>query len=398
MQKLILKLSPILCLLLFFSCAKDNELTKLEDSTEILQARERGEPESPCNMTCKQPDFVQISNITGCTAKVTWGFEADYCGTYIVHMQNMTTGNWTFFDPATSPLSLWNLDHCTEYTVGISHVTDICASVPLEVTFKTTCERCECNINCKTPDFAFVEEIGDNAAVIKFGFDQPGKVCGHFIAFLKNNDTGIETYIDPATSPLVLSGLSECTSYTIGISHVTDLQACVPTELHFSTPCDDGPCEAEGLNSTAAYLDEIFFGQNNTLVGYFYNTNTAGYVMINNPIVELQPNTYYDIAFCFHVAPAYDPASVNFKVWIDFDGDNHFELNELATEYSNPSLGSSCVGPSPTLAIPTQEICRVRGRAIISINNGEILSPCEDVPLGQVIDFWVDIGDCDAHN
>lgn len=399
MQNSMLRLYPFLCLLLLFSCAKDNDLSSFEQAPETLQARDRGW-ESPCNMICKQPDFVQVNQITGCSAEVTWGFESDYCGSFIVHLQNLTTGDWRFFDPATSPLQLWSLEPCTEYTVGISHVTDICASVPLEYTFKTDCERCECNEDCKILDYAYVDEVGENAAVIKFGFNEIGKTCGKFVAQLKNNNTGIITYIDPAHSPLVLSGLNSCTSYTIGVFHVTDLQACFPTKLDFTTSCEDGPCEAKGLIWEDANINELFFDHHTTGTVTILNSFglTGGYVYITNPIVNLQANTPFGIAFCFNLSGPHAPGDVKVKIWIDYDGDNQFELNEVVTDYSYLGASSACVPPQPALVLPSQEICGVRGRAIFSVDNGEILSPCEDVPLGRVFDFLVNIGDCDAHN
>ncbi len=206
------------------------------------------------------------------------------------------------------------------------------------------------------------------------------------------------TYYDPATSPLQLSGLNPCTSYTIKISHITDFQACLPTEFTFTTEC--GYCEAVGLDAQAAHLDQFGFDvpgvvdwQDNSLDPELYPS--LGYRYVTNPILRLEPNTPYDAIFCYTIDPNYYPTDVYLKMWIDFDGDSDLEATELVIDHSYANIsGSVCFGPWPTLLVPSQVACNLRGRMMIGIED-EITSPCEDIPLGQVTDFLVNVGECE---
>lgn len=394
MQKLLLKISPLLIFLLIFSCAKDHDLHPQNAETELIQAREDGEGKA-CEIPCRKPDFINVSEITGCSAVLSWGFEAKTCGTFVIQLQNLSTGDWTYFDPAVSPFNLTNLDPCTRYTVGVSHITDYCASIPLQISFETDCRKCkECNIKCKDPDYAFVNAITENSATFNFGFFD--ETCGYFVAQLKNNATGTYTYFDPASSPLVLTGLDPCTSYTIGVSHVTSLCARIPTKVTFTTDCPEY-CDVEGLDPTCLHNQYITFTFDQHPGIWTHGSHTLGYADFTGSAITVTPgavlsNTAAGNCFCGNYA-----GDVYMKLWIDANQNYTFESSELMYNYmitlsGGGSSAEFCLDmPMPGFTVPNVVACGLRGRYIISSDASA--GPCGNFAIGQAVDFSINTMD-----
>lgn len=191
---------------------------------------------SICTNPCQQPDFINFKNINGCSTSVEFGFNEPMCGTFSLFYKNNEGGPTMVIDPVSSPVVLTNLQACTTYDIGISHVTDVCTSLPKLNAFTTSCKPCrECTGPCRPVDYLQVKTITKTSASISFGHNK--KVCGAFSAFLVNNETGEIVYLNPVTSPLALNNLSPCTSYSFSISHNTDEVGCLPTRIDFMTEC-----------------------------------------------------------------------------------------------------------------------------------------------------------------
>lgn len=393
MQKLLLKLSPLFLLLFLFSCAKDNDLTPvpLEKQQEVIQAKH--DDGKACDVPCRRPDLIHVNQITACSATVSWSFNEPVCGTFAIQLQNLSTGQWTYYDPVVSPFVLTGLDPCTRYTVGVSHITKQCASLPLQVSFETECEPCkkDCDIPCRPLDFHSVDDITTTGATVTFGHNT--FVCGKFVARLKNNSTGTITYYDPAVSPLVLTGLDPCTSYTISVGHVTDLQACLLSEIDFTTECEEH-CKATGADATCLHNWYI------TLTsaqhpGFFTNDPSMGYIDATNQVLDVTPGAALDwTPVGTYICPSIT-TDVYLKLWIDIDQDFEFEASEMV--YTHVLPGGCCSGflnipVSPTFVFPNVEACGMRARFIISTN--ETAGPCDDVDDGQVVDFTVNSTEC----
>lgn len=405
MQKLLLKFSLLLVFLLLFSCAKDNDLTPLPEQTveeQVLQAKKK------CDIPCRKPDWINMGKIGSCSAKLSWGFNTKTCGTFRVQLYNHSTGEWTFYDPATSPLTLSDLEPCTQYTVGVSHITDQCASIPLKISFQTDCKPCkeDCKIACQPLDYFLVENISTDGAIFNFGHN-PG-ICGTFTATLENNETGVVTYYSSVSSPWELTGLDLCTSYTIGVAHVTDIQACLPAEKSFTTLCENGPCEVAVLSELSVITDWLGFNVPGVIGLEDNDFQCTGpgnidaelcpvetYMSIEEPILRLEPGVDFTALFCYTLIPINTVAPVDVNIWVDFNDDGVFDADELIVDFSIDGTSSFCVSNWEPENIPSEGACQVPARYIISLYD-EIVSPCDDIQSGQIIDFWVDIGDCSS--
>ena len=337
--------------------------------------------------------------IGACSAVLNFAFSTETCGTFSIQLQNLSTGAFTYYDPATSPLHLTGLKPCTEYTVGISHITDECASAPLKLNFATECKKCkDCNLPCKEPDYAYMGTINATYATVNFGF--VGKTCGFFVAQLRNNATGTYTYIDPVTSPLLqLTNLDPCTSYTIGLSHVTDRCASVPLTLTFTTDCP-GYCDVEGLDASCLYnhfiglttdWNQNIFTYDNS-VGYIDATQNSG-----GTAVFIAPGTVLSVTNtnnCYCVALG---GPIYLKLWIDYNQDFSFSTNELVYAQNTPvsTFGGpvNCsTMPTPGFTFPNIAACGLTARYIVSTDPDA--GPCGTFAIGQAVDFTIDSAIC----
>ncbi len=178
MNKVFSNLCFLFLLLLISSCAKDNELNPSVENTAPVQAL-TGEEINPCDDPCQPPGSIDVTNISGCSATVSWTFEIETCGSFMIQLQNLSTGTWTFYNVVGNPFLLTNLDACTQYKVGVSHVTSQCASAPLQTTFQTDCRICKesCATPCQPVDFLEVINIARRTATVQFGHEAP--LCGH---------------------------------------------------------------------------------------------------------------------------------------------------------------------------------------------------------------------------
>lgn len=390
MKKMLLKLSPIFFFLFLFSCAKDNDTIPVETAPPTLQAR--GQDHS-CDAPCRRPDEVHVVDIASCSAIFTWGYDEPVaCGTFVVILHNLTTNDYTYYDPVESPFLLEDLTPCTQYTVGVSHVTDSCASKPLELSFQTNCKKCkECDVPCEDLDFLTIADLTQDGATVSFGLDNP--TCGYFLGRLKNNSTGTYTDYGQVTSPWILTGLEACTSFTVYIAHVTDQCAYIPTSLSFTTNCEEY-CPASGENASCLYDFDILTFDDYLLI----NNPAAGYVDATNQSVTLSPGTLdgigNTICHCNNLQK-----EIYIKLWIDYNQNFEFESTEL--ELFHPYFAGGDGSPTvtcsgvilPLFNVPNIEACGLRARYIIS--DDPDAGPCGDFSTGQVIDFTVNtLEDC----
>ncbi len=404
MQKMVSKFLPFILLLFLFSCAKDNDLVPPEQvfQEDVLQAKAK-----PCEVPCRKPDWINIGKVGSCSAAFSWGYSKKICGTFMVRLYNHTTEEWTTYNSATSPLILTGLNPCTQYTVGVSHITDKCASILSEISFQTDCKPCKpsCDIPCEPLDYFTVDHLSTTGATINFGHTP--SLCGSFTVHLKNNDTEVTTYHHFVTSPWELTGLEPCTSYTIGVSHVTNLSACLSVKKHFTTECSEPPCDIEVLSELSVITDQLGFSVPG-LIGFNDNDfqcnelgelgvlcPSATYMNITEPVLRLEPGMDFTALFCYSLIPVGTVGDVDINIWVDFNDDGTFSANELIIDFSFGGNTAFCVSGWEPENIPTEGICQVPARYIISID-AEIVSPCEDIQSGQVIDFLVDIGDCNT--
>lgn len=384
MKKLMLKIYPLFLLLFLFSCVKDREFFP-----DQIQARTGHD--DPCSEPCQRPDFVQVLDIEGCSAVFTWGYNEPVCGTFIVRLHNLATGAYTYYDPATSPFTLEDLTPCTQYTVGVSHLTDSCASKPLELSFQTDCKKCKsCDIPCQPLDYSLVNNITTDGATVHFGFDSP--TCGYFIARLKNNATGTYTSYDPVESPLVLSDLEPCTEYTISIAHVTDQCAYLPTSIDFTTDCEEY-CPAAGDDPSCLYVQGLLLGDGPGAGGWLFTDDSGpGYIDATDQEIYIEPGTVVaggaGSCYCLDIE-----MTLYLKIWIDYNQNFEFEASELVVDFSFYNNGN---GPSsincpnfilPPFTFPNVEVCGFTARHVLS--NEPDTGPCDDFEVGQVIDFTI---------
>ncbi|MEO0778767.1 MAG: fibronectin type III domain-containing protein [Bacteroidota bacterium] len=371
--------------LLLASCGKEQELQPTTPSDHRAPILALEEDFFPCEEACTPPSSVFVTNLTSCSATINWVFPREDCGSFSLLLRDQHSDAVITYNAIGDHLILAGLEPCTEYTLDISHIAAFCSSVPVTISFQTECESCEvpCERPCQSVDFLQLLQVKRYEATVQFGHETP--LCGDFMVYLKNNTTNEGVQYFHASSSLQLQNLEPCTSYTVLVSHVANDQACPPVELTFETEC--GYCEAEGDDNESAYFDFIGFGLNG-----LYQIGALGYVNITNPPLELPLDFVFNVGFCYQFIPNGTLQPTHVKMWIDFDGDTDFDNDELVVDFATYNINLCEYNYSPLIS-PQDPACNLQARMMISLNN-TIVSPCDDIAEGQVVDFLVDIGEC----
>ncbi len=159
MKRFFFPWSFLLAFLLFFACAKDQDLADMPriDSVELTDENEAIQARKKCK-DCLTPHDAFIEDVGLRTALFRWEYEngEPSCGKYSVRLEDLSNGGYTIFYPVSNPMVFTDLLPCTEYRASVSHVSDLCSSLPLSRTFTT---ECYCESSSLNPSFLYIDHL-----------------------------------------------------------------------------------------------------------------------------------------------------------------------------------------------------------------------------------------------
>ena len=247
---------------------------------------------------------------------------------------------------------------------------------------------CSGNI-CLAPNNVSVSNITDSSAILNFSSYSSSTET---IFYFREAGVNIWDTLYNASSPILIDSLIACSSYEFSFQSVcgTDTSSLTSTQSLNTLGCgnciDLSYCSS-GTSNNEEWIETISIGS------YSFTTGDDGgygdYTGNSNYEMDFEIGSSYPIT----ITPAwlgtqYDEQS---QIWIDFNQDGNFDVNELVYDQGTPSQSPA----SGIITIPSNALygnTRLRiSMASIWTSNIPLPSSCDQFTYGEVEDYCVNI-------
>ncbi len=353
----------------------DGRLNILNSVNEMLN-------NCPASDDCIPPYAVNVSNITGNSAVITWGAIIDTTTNFNIEYRIVGGTNWISMMISDTNLvfTLAGLIPCTGYELRIEMDCDTTTSGFSNIyTFQT--DGC-----CEPPTNFTINSLSDSSAVLNWNsvlaaqsYDLRYRIVG---------DTTWLNFNNAINTGIALSSLSTCTTYEAQVrTNCANNNTTAYSNLFtFTTTCGNCStlpyCASAGSSIADEWIGEFQFGDiNNNSV----TTTTAGYTDFTNLSTTVLTASTYPISISqTYSGPAYPEY---FRVWIDYNQNGTFENTELVFNKNSSTTPNSNTG---NITIPSDALSgSTRMRVSMRYNNSP--TPCQTFQFGEVEDYCVNI-------
>lgn len=330
--------------------------------------------------TCNTPNGLTEISVGDFSADISWTDGGTSTGFYYyVRPAGATT--WDSVYTTSTSATLAGLDNCTDYEWMVA--AD-CSGTPSSYSSIATFQTTGC---CDTVSTLIANVINDSTTMISFGA-ATGSV-NYYFRYKPVNDS-VWNYASSSSSPITLTGLSNCTEYVIEVQTQCSIDTtgfALPT--YFITPecftCDTLTyCNSYGNDASLDYIASVKLGEINHAsgndFGYIFNGIYATCTtMINYPI-EINPGI------------GGPPRNRYYKVWMDYNQDGVFDdVTELAYDGGTGVTG----GITGNIVVPFSAFSgytRMRvAMKYVDAGDAAIPDPCMVFNNGEVEDYCVRI-------
>ncbi len=328
-------------------------------------------------LACLAPASLNVVDLTDTSAGLFWSSNGSSIADTLKYRKVGET-EWTIEVNAQAVHPITNLEVCQDYEFTVVSNCDSLVSDYAPV-FTFTTDGC-----CLNPTLS-VSNISNEMATINW---QSILAANQYEIRWAENDT--EAWQSDVSNNLnvSLTGLNECTEYKVQIRSL-----CANEEIPFS----------ESLifrtNGCGVCIDEMYCPVDESYTGDFFyldgielngyeniSGNNNGHGVFEDPeAIELFIGEEYELFL--KLGSEDDPFGVNYKAWLDINGDANFSNNEVILSEDFVSGDYSDIITVPTSAIPGLTKMRI----IISWDDN--IGACEpnDFWVGEVEDYCVQL-------
>lgn len=365
---------------------KDWILKGAEPKTELMDKIKTGARVNALNTvqrvmqycgTCPQPAKVRVA-ATPSSATISMSF-LTASNTVEARYRLIGSTTWNPISNQSPPLSITNLQPCTDYELELKTTCSGLTSTPFIVPFKT--DGC-----CSYPENVSISNILANQINLKV--TKVTAATGYRVC-MKETANGVCT-VDKvfADTSFVLNNLKPCQNYFMTIqtlcpNNVASKDTLLTLRTRGCGACFDSIyCRSSGSTANE-WIDSFSIADFK-----FFSSKNGGYAKFDTTITTLQAGKNYPVA----IKPGFSgsPFSQGARIWIDLNQDGDFEdSGEQMIEF--PRFTANVNG---SISIPTTVISgttRLRvGMKYVGFS-GTPPSPCESFSGGEVEDYCVRI-------
>jgi serine protease len=326
--------------------------------------------------TCNQPARVRVEATQN---NAVLSFATPTATTVTTRIRKRGTTTWQPITAGNTPLSISNLEACTDYEIELITVCSARQSTPFIFTFKT--DGC-----CTYPENVLITNVLNNQISIRT--TKVTAATGYRVC-LKESATAANCNITQTFPDTVftVNNLKRCQDYQLAVSAVcpNGLQS-TDTILTLKTKgcgvcLDLDYCRSNG--STASEWIDSF-----SIANFKIQTpKSNGYQRFDTVATELASGKQYTVG----IKPAYS-GGVNFneslRIWIDINQDGDFgDIGEQIVEIQRFNVSTRVNFTMPE--VPMDGISRMRVTMKYTGFSGTLAQPCEVFSGGEVKDFCV---------
>lgn len=246
---------------------------------------------------------------------------------------------------------------------------------------------------CLPPNSISTSNITDDAADVNF--TAYGGSDGTTM-YWREVGAGTWIEIDPATSPVNLTGLTSCTEYeyyfvsTCGVETSNNSNIQTFTTTGCGACIEAGYCNSEATDGTDEWIDEV-------VVDTYTNTsgNDGGYgdfTGVSNIVLAKNFSYNFSVTIDWN-ATLYDEYT---RIWIDYNQNGTFEAGEMVYDQGAEDQVATHSGSFTVPGTATEGSTRMRVQmAYIGGGQPNLPDVCDTYQWGEVEDYCVEItSDC----
>jgi len=291
------------------------------------------------------PDiFYEITGLTGTLSDLPGGTILTYPDLATIGLDNTVSGTYTFILQASSFDECDNESVSTEFSITV-HDTPIITTTIL-------------NPTCDNPDGQIIVTADGGTPPYEYSIDDG--------ATFSLNDTFVG--LSTGDYHVVVRDINTCLSNTETVTLIDD---CPPV---------DDYCTPQGIDSSVSWIEQVTFCDIDNPSG-----NDGGYGdytnMVGNVVAGQVPQIFLDAQFNQLLI------GVRWHVWIDFNQDGTFDVNERVVSTQNtgvPIFAPITIPHNASIGQTRMRVKMVTGRSIGA-------NPCGNNERGEVEDYTVNI-------
>ena len=267
---------------------------------------------------CSIAGNLHTSNNTSSSTQLHWNSVPE-ATSYNVRYKKLTDNQWTSITTSNISQTLTGLDYNTAYEYQVQTVCGMIITAYSNSAYFLTDE-----IACSPATGLTTSNVTGSSAICMWDAE-PGATLYNFR--YRRQGTAFWVFSPTENPQQMLSGLDACTDYEFQVQVIcSGYEEGYSESTNFTTgDCTTVVteyCYSAADNSTYEWIKSIVFAGSLNISG-----NNGGYADYTNKIFNVEQGETYSIAF----ATGYKTKALkeNWRVWIDFNQNFEFELNEL---------------------------------------------------------------------
>ncbi|WP_144281740.1 GEVED domain-containing protein [Chryseobacterium echinoideorum] len=344
------------------------------------------------------PPNVVVSNVTANSAVVTWNPLVGSAN-YILRYREVGTGTWITVSAPTlpqPPLNSYTITGLSSFVTYEVQVANICVGETTPNNFSnpqvfTTVRLCE----VPPPGLTITQLNPTSAVVVWDAFTGPGATNSYIFRYRKVGIPGWNT-ITVNTNTYTITGLLELTKYEMQVANVcSGTPGNFTPPYYFTTPTVTY-CPMQSANSTTEYISQVTArptGKPEMTKVSLASTYT-NYTNDPDAFIEMVQGSVGN-QIVINKTQASDSGVA---VWIDFNRNGEFDLNERILAdgpNSNPTASATFTVPADAFVSMTDYKYVVMR---VAMSKGSIPVNCTSFADGEVEDYTVRISKLPVDN
>lgn len=332
---------------------------------------------------CEVPTNVNLTYVTCDKAIINWVKAAENLSFQLQYKKQNETNYQTVY-VGSSPYILNGLENNELYECQISASCGGKNSILTDaISFKATSY-------CENPSNLVALNINNTSATL--GWLASEEASEFNLRYREKGSPFWQPTLNANSPSLIISNLLPCTEYEFAVKsscNQCSTQSDYTLPQTFKTQCISGTlCSSTALNADAEWIKKVKFANlNNT------SNNNNGYADFTNKTINVIKGQTYQLSATVQFAlKKYHPY---WRVWIDYNNNNIYEVSEKVLETGEP-LGGIIYNLNPIVSsnvtIPTSAITgKVKMR--VSLKRNAYPAACETFDFGEVEDYLITISD-----
>lgn len=344
------------------------------------------------------PPNVVVSNVTANSAVVTWN-PVVASANYILRYREVGTGTWITISAPTlpqPPLNSYTITGLSSFVTYEVQVANICVGETTPNNFSnpqvfTTVRLCQ----VPPPGLTITQLNPTSAVVVWDAFTGPGATNSYIFRYRKVGIPGWNT-ITVNTNTYTVTGLLELTKYEMQVANVcSGTPGNFTPPYYFTTPTVTY-CPMQSANSTTEYISQVTArptGKPEMIKASLASTYT-NYTNDPDAFIEMVQGSAGN-QIVINKTQASDSGVA---VWIDFNRNGEFDLNERILAdgpNSNPTASATFTVPADAFVSMTDYKYVVMR---VAMSKGAIPVNCTSFADGEVEDYTVRISKLPVDN